>query len=307
MTIEISAFLTNLMNVVPEADTELAAIIRNQLIKQAVMEYGRDKPDTATADITGDAGKYYPINVTNLAGWTDEFSRISAIQYPAPAVASDETPVYLDQEDWDQDYYAGGVRYLWLPNHAPAATETMRVTYSSTYGWAAGSTTTGTVNQSAHGFSLNDYIYQNSAGTWVNAQDTTGNLLSTHQVTTVTDTDNFTATELCVAIPEIDFFAVCNKAACLVCQAISEKFSRATDSTITADSVNHTSKAGEFSRRAGEFCKMYTQSLGIVSPSGGDRNSRGGAVELPHAEFIDLDTRPRTGSREYLFRNRGTR
>ena len=54
MSIDISAFLVNLMNVVPEADTELALIISNKIIKQAVLDYGRDRPDTATTDITGD-------------------------------------------------------------------------------------------------------------------------------------------------------------------------------------------------------------------------------------------------------------
>ena len=118
MAIPLSDFLTNLMNAVPEANTELAAIIRNQLLKQAVMDYSRDRPETATADITGDDGKYYPL-VSNLIGWVEEFSSVGEIQYPAPAVASDETPVYLDLDDYDANYRAGGVRYLWFPNHAP--------------------------------------------------------------------------------------------------------------------------------------------------------------------------------------------
>ncbi len=235
MSIELSTFLTQLMNMVPEADTELAVIIRNQLIKQASMDYSRDRPDTATDDVTGDAGKYYPINSTNFPSFADGFSRISRIQYPAPVIASDETPVDLEPEDWDQDYYDGsGVRYIWLPNHAPAATETMRITYNAPYQWSTGNSTT-SVNQTTHGFSVNDYVYQDSVPAWVSAGagTATAQLTATHRVTTVTDADNFIATILTIPIPEIDFFAVCNRAACLVCQAISERYSRTTDSSIS--------------------------------------------------------------------------
>jgi hypothetical protein len=297
MSISLSTFLAQLTNMVPEADTELKAIIRNQLIKQAVMDYSRDRPDTATSDVSGDGGKYYPI--TNLTAWSDEFSRISAIQYPAPAVASDETPVYLDPEDWDEDYYAGGVRYLWLPHHAPAATETMRVTYAAAYAWSAGSTTTA-VEQTGHGFSVDGYVYQNASSVWVTAGDT-ANLLATHQVTAVSDSDNFTATELVVSVPEIDFFAVCNRAACLVCRSISELYSRTSDSTINADSVQHTTRAGEFANRANEFCRLYSEHLGQI----GDGD---GKEEVGHAEFVDLDTTPLYPSgRDYLFKGRHTR
>lgn len=305
MTIELSSFLTQLMNMVPEADTELVAIIRNQIIKGAVMDYGRDRPDTASGDITGDGGKYYPINTTNLTAWADGFSRIQSIQLPSPTVASDETPVYLNDEDWDEDYYAGGVRYLWFPSHAPAGTETFRVTYSAPYQWTAASTTTN-VNQATHGFSLNDYVYLNNSSVWVDAATgtNTGQLLATHQVTTVTDVDNIIVTILGAPIPEIDFFAVCNLAACHVCQAIAERFSRTSDSTITADSVNHVSRAGEFANRAREFCRLYGEHIGIVS---GDANG-GGTTHAPIAEFIDLDPTPTVfGERDYLFHRKGSR
>src|SRR3990167_6873446 len=149
MTFELSEFLTQLMNMVPEADTELAAIIRNQLIKQAVVDYSRDRPDTIASDVTGDSGNYYPINATNLPSWADEFSHILTIQYPAPVVASDETPVYLDTEDWDEDYYAGGVRYLFLPNHAPGATEKLRITHTAPYLWTVGTATPSVAQNSA--------------------------------------------------------------------------------------------------------------------------------------------------------------
>jgi len=302
MAFELSEFLTQLMNMVPEADTELAAIIRNQLCKQAVMDYSRDRPDTVASDVTGDGGKYYPINTTNLASWSDEFSRISTIEYPAAVVASDETPVYLENDDYDQDYYAGGVRYLWLPNHAPASTETIRITYTAPYLWSVGTTTTAVV-QASHGFSVNSYVYQNSAGTWVSAgTGTTANLLATHRVTAVADSGNFTAKILAVSVPEADFFAICNRAACLVCQAIAERFARTSDSSIAADSVNHTTRSELFRRQAKEFCDLYAEHLGLASAQADAERNQG------LAEFVDLDTQPLwpTG-REFLFHSRDTR
>ena len=301
MAFELSEFLTQLMNMVPEADTELAAIIRNQLIKQAVVDYSKDRPDTAVSDVTGDGGKYYPINTTNLAAWSDEFSRISSIQYPAPAVATDETPVYLEKEDWDEDYYAGSVRYLWLPNHAPAATETFRVTYTATYLWSAGTTTT-SVAQTAHGFAVGAFVYQNAAGTWVSAgTGATANLLATHKVTSSADVNNFVATILAVSVPEIDFFALCNRAACLICEAIAERFSRTSDSTITADSVNHTTRAEQFRAQAKRFCALYSDHIGAIT-------GEGLQGVLGFADFIDLDTSPLwpTG-RDFLTHGRYTR
>lgn len=304
MSITLSTFLTQLMNMVPQSDTELTAITRNQKIKQAVTDYSRDRPDQITDDVSGDGGKYYLLDGSSavVSGWSDTFSQIVAIQYPAPTIASDETPVYLEPDDWDTSYHDASNRYLWLPNHAPAATETMRITYTAAYVWSAGSITK-SVAQSSHGFSLNDYVYQNEDGAWVDAGGGSGALLATHQATTITDTNNFVATELAVSIPQMDFFAVCNRAACLACQAIAERYSRTSDSSITADSVNHTSRAQEFRNQAREFCRLYNDHLGIMSDA--DGNSTTGS---PMADFVDLDTSPLwpTG-REFIFHNRHTR
>lgn len=302
MTISLSTFAVQLLNTVPEADTELTAIIRNQHIKQAVADYGRDKPLITVSDVTGDAGKYY--SLTALTSWSETFSQVRSIQYPAPTIASDETPIYLDSADYDQDYLSGGVRYLWLPNHAPAATETIRIAYTSLYSWSAGTITT-SVSQASHGFSLNDYVYQDDDvnETWLAAGAGSSNLLATHQVTTVTDTDNVVVTELCVNVPTVDFFAIVNKAACIVCQALAERFSRASDSLIRADSVNHISKAGEFANRAKEYCKMYDAHIKATGgDSAGDGNVDG------YAEFVDLDISPMfpTG-RRFLHHNRDSR
>jgi len=300
MTISLSTFAAQLLNMVPEADTELKAIVRNQHIKQAVSDYGRDKPLINTTDITGDGGKYY--SLAAVTTWAETFSQVQSVQYPAPTIASDETPIYLDSSDYDQAYLSGGVRYLWLPSHAPSAAETIRITFTSLYAWSAGSTTTSVI-QVAHGFSLNDYIYQDDDEIWIAAGAGSGDLLATHQATTITDSDNFVATELAVDVPVVDFFAVCNKAACLACQSLAERFSRSSDSLIRADSVNHISKAGEFSERAKEFCKLYDDH---IKATGGD--SSGDSTSDGHAEFVDLDVSPMYPSgRRFLHHNRDSR
>lgn len=300
MAIQLSTFATQLLNTIPEA-YELTAIVRNQHIKQAVTDYGRDKPLITVTDVAGDGGKYY--SLTALTSWAETFSQIKSIQYPAPTIASDETPVYLDNTDYDQEYIVSGTRYLWLPHHAPASGETMRLAYTSLYAWTAGTTTT-SVSQPSHGFSLNDYVYQDDDvnETWVTADN--ADLLATHQVTTVTDTNNFVATELAVNVPQIDFFAIVNKAACIACYALAERFSRSSDSLIRADSVNHMSKAGEFANRAKELCQMYTDHIAATGGSGaGDDKAQG------HGEFVDIDTYPRfpNTNRRYLHHDRANR
>ena len=251
--------------------------------------YSTDLPEKTTLDVTGTGARYYAISA--LTGWDDEFSRVEAIEYPAATIASDEVPVYLEPEDWNDDYRSGAnVRYLYLPNHAPAATEAMRIRYTVPYTWTAGTTTTA-VSQTAHGFVLTDTIYHDGTS-WV--KDASG-LLATHAVTVVTDVNTFTAAELAANIPPAHFFAICHRAACLTCQSIAAKYSRTSDSTIGADSVNHPTRADQFAARAREFCKLYSDSLGLGSGDG-----KGG--KPGYAEFVDWDSTPGwPGNRRFIF------
>lgn len=109
-----------------------------EYIKAALEAYSGDRPDDITADVTGDGGKYYPI-ATALTGWAEDFSQVVSIEYPAATVASDEAPQMLEPDDWQDDYWFDDDRYLYLPNHSPAATETLRIRYTVPYEFAAGS------------------------------------------------------------------------------------------------------------------------------------------------------------------------
>lgn len=110
------------------------------------------------------------------------------------------------------------------------------------------------------------------------------------------DSDNDTT------IPTQDFYAVCHLAAGLCCQAIATKYSRTSDSTITADSVNHTPRSSQFAARAKQYIAFYEQHMGLGSDDG-----KPPFVQAAGA-FIDFDTEPTWQvGRQFLFHGRHTR
>ena len=291
--IALSTFVTQVQNLlVDTANTELSDINLNQTTKQALMDYARVAPDEITEDETGDGGNYYPIS--GLAQWSDEFSRVLSIQYPAPTIASDETPVYLEPEDWDDKYYDGSTRYIYLPNHAPAATEAFRVTYTAPYAWTSTGGATAAISQVGHGLSVDDPAFQNASSVWASTESL--DLMATHKITAVADSDSATATGLMIDIPEVDFFAVCYRAACLACREAATKYSRTSDSLINADSAGHTTRAQEFNDRAKVFCDSFASHMGIRTGSEGQKGP------AAYAEFVDWNTSPRLRD-QYIYHN----
>jgi hypothetical protein len=221
-------------------DSKLAA-----MIKAAVERYSHDAPDDTTTDVDGDGSKYYDIS-DSLTSWSEGFSHVLSVEYPAPTVADDEPPVYLDPEDWQDNYWYYGDRYLFFPNHAPATGETIRVAYSVPYIWSG--------------------------------------------------------SPEAVDIPAGDLYALCYLAAGLSCQAISAKYSRTSDATIAADSVSHTTRAGEFAQRAKEFIALYEKHMGLGDESGKPPFVPGAGT------FVDLDTAPSwPPGRQFLYHGRDTR
>lgn len=279
-----------------EGDTDILTLLaRYRNIISAVEKYSGDRPDEVIAEVTGDAGKYYPI-ATNLTAWVEGQSQITQIEYPAAAIASDETPAYLDPEDWQDDFWAllstVQTRYLWLPNHAPAATETMRITYTAPYAWSASGVNI-SVAQATHGFAVDDYVYLD--GTTYYAASSVQ--IATHQVTAVADAGNFTAQMLVADVPPSDFFAICHWAAGLCCMAMAAKFAKSKDSTFAVDSATHTPKSDSFAARAQEFFNLYDRHMGLAVD--GAEMQAGQAA----GEFVDWDTVPEwPAGRNWLFR-----
>jgi len=290
MAITISTFLSQVNGHIDADDDILAEARRYREIRSAVERYSRDLPDDYTEDVTGDGGRYYGITA-NLTYWSEGFSQVVEVEYPAATVSSDEVPQYLDPDDWRDDYWSGGTRYLFFPNHAPSSSDTIRIKYTIPYTWTAGSTTS--VNQASHGFSADDYIYQDSDDNWQLAED---QRLASHQVDSVTDSDNFDAAVLQTDVPEEHFFSVCKLAAAYCLQAMANSYSKMSDSSIAADTTNRTTLSGNMSNRAKELIAAYEEDVGLDQ---GDR---------PAGEFVDWDTSPAwPHSRRYLFHTEETR
>lgn len=297
MTISLTVFKAQVDEMIQASVDEISTAARYEMIKAAVERYSRDRPQERTEDVAGDAGKYYVLG-TSLDYWSDGFSYVQDIQYPAPTLASDEQPVYLENNEWDQEYWAelAGVQtqYLYLPNHAPAATETMRITYTLPYQWVAGSSTTA-VNQVGHGLSVDDYIYL-VGSTWTKLDDVR---TATNQVTVVADADNFTHAPLVIDTPQQDFFALCNLAACICCRSISVRYASSTDTTINADSTAHTTRSSEFASRAKDLCGAYNLHMGL----GGEGD---GSTVAPAGEWVRWENAPDwPAGRQYVFRRNG--
>jgi len=298
MAILLSTFLAQVDGMIDADNDILDDLERYRQVKAAVAQYSRDKPDEDVDDVTGDGGRYYAL-ATELTNWYEGFSRVLGIEYPAATVASDEAPVYLSPDDWDDDYWASSTRYLYLPNHEPASTETMRIRYTAPWFWASSSTTT-SVSQTGHGFSVDDYVYQDSDGNW---QDAVSIQTATHQVSAVTDADNCTVKILQTGTPTEDFYAICCLAAAYCCRALAVKFSKSKESTIAIDSAHHTTKAMEHASRAEELEQCYRQAMGL---EGDGYREDGGRRDAPAGSFIDWDITPRPG-RQFVWHSEETR
>lgn len=92
--------------------------------------------------------------------------------------------------------------------------------------------------------------------------------------------------------PTQDFFAICNLSASMVCEALAAKYSKTSDSTISADAVGHSKRGLEYAGRALEFRALYDQHVGL-----GDD-----ADVLAASKFADIDTFPGwPKGRQYMF------
>jgi hypothetical protein len=70
----------------------------------------------------------------NLAGWSDEISTISRVEYPAATISSNETPQVIDPEEYEVMRVAQGT-YLRFIGYSPSTSETIRIEIASSYVW----------------------------------------------------------------------------------------------------------------------------------------------------------------------------
>lgn len=79
----------------------------------------------------------------------------------------------------------------------------------------------------------------------------------------ITYTALHTCTDAASTVPSYDEEAVQILAAALFCDMLAAYYSQTSDSTISADTVDHKSKAAEYASRARAYRKMYHDHLGI--------------------------------------------
>lgn len=108
----------------------------------------------------------------------------------------------------------------------------------------------------------------------------------------VTYTALHTCTDMACTVKAIDEEAVQSLAAALYCEILATWFAQNQDSTIQADSVDHTSKSRDYAARAKAFRKIYRDHLGLketdtvpAAASVGDLDMKypGGGERLTHA------------------------
>lgn len=95
-------------------------------INKAVKKYSADSPRRVPEDVTGDGGFDYA--VSGLAAWADKFSVIKTVEYPVDDT-SEQAGILADDAWMMYDKPAG--TYLRLLENKPAATESMRITYTA--------------------------------------------------------------------------------------------------------------------------------------------------------------------------------
>ena len=95
-------------------------------ISKAVKKYSGDRPREIIEDETGAGAFDYA--VTLLASWTEGFSSIKKVEYPVDDTS--KTPDILADDAWTI-YKKPAGNYLRFLEDKPAATESMRITYTA--------------------------------------------------------------------------------------------------------------------------------------------------------------------------------
>jgi hypothetical protein len=277
----------------------LSSIDREHYLQEAVLIYSKHRPRQIVKDITGDAGYDYPI-ATHLTSWVKGFSTIKSIEYPA----NQRVPEYLDENSF-MVYEKQDGPYIRLLGDSPPATQTMRVIYTSlhilntrfvtgTFSFAA---TDSSMNRLTGSF-ITDGIFagnkitppsENNPGP-LTVKSVAALKIVFLEAVVVEIADEIKIEVEADTIPESDQDALCNLAASLCSGALASAYAQTSDSTITADSVDHKSKSQEYASRAKMQKQNYLNHLGLkegdVAPASAvydtDTNYPWGGDRLTH-------------------------
>jgi len=114
------------IGVLQDAAGDLPSEELDRQIQEAVRRYSRVRPREVVEDEVGNGT--HDLAVTLLASWEDEFSVILQVEYPIRSTTVD--PPILERDEWIA-YRTPAGRVLRLLTAAPAATETVRITYTA--------------------------------------------------------------------------------------------------------------------------------------------------------------------------------
>ena len=273
MSYTYSEFKEKVLDIVRDDASKLTTEEKERHLQEAVRIYSKHRPREVVKDITGDGTYDYSI-ATHLISWIKGFSIVKSIEYPA----GEREPSYLDEDEFIAPYEKEDGQYIRLLEDAPAATETMRVIYTALHVLSS------KIVSGTFSFSSTDNSMNRATGSFITAGIFVGNKITTPSANnpgplTVKSVAALKvifletiATEIAAAItieaqantiPESDQDAVCNLAASLCSGALASAYAQVSDSTITADSVDHKSKSQEYASRAKAQKQNYMNHLGL--------------------------------------------
>ena len=70
--------------------------------------------------------------IASMPNWSSMWSASRMADLPAPTISDNDVPILLEAEDFEI-YVVNDTEYLYLPNHSPSSTETIRLTYAGLY------------------------------------------------------------------------------------------------------------------------------------------------------------------------------
>lgn len=120
------ALQLKVIGVLQDAAGDLPSEEQDRLIQEAVRRYSRVRPREIVEDEVGNGT--HDLAVTLLASWEEDFSVIRQVEYPV--LATTVEPPILERDEWIE-YRAPTGRVLRVLEDAPAATETVRITYTA--------------------------------------------------------------------------------------------------------------------------------------------------------------------------------
>jgi hypothetical protein len=132
----LTAFATSVQTMIQgsDADYDLSAADLQAIVRAALAKYSQDLPDVITEDETATGSAYF--SLAGLASWSEGFSRIVNIEYPAAVIASNTEPTYLDPGQYDETYQVGTLKYVRFIGVTPTSGQTIRFHYTAPYAFA---------------------------------------------------------------------------------------------------------------------------------------------------------------------------